>query len=113
MKLSKYITFSVQSRHLQTLDSGDSIWSWKNIAILRINPGSISYYLLIPASYKQMLHIFGILKPYAIDWSRENCLFPLLRGSKWLYNSSIFRSIQEIPSSNSYPRETYSDPKVT
>ena len=68
MKLSKYITFSVQSRHLQTLDSGDSVWSWKNVAILRIDPGSISYYLLIPASYKQVLHIFGILKPYAIDW---------------------------------------------
>ena len=25
-------------------------------------------YLLIPASYNQVLHIFGILKPYAIDW---------------------------------------------
>ena len=31
MKLSKYITFSVQSRHLQTLDSGDSVWSWNQL----------------------------------------------------------------------------------
>ena len=27
----------------------------------------ISNYLLIPASYKQVLHIFGILKPYAVE----------------------------------------------
>ena len=60
------VTVTIQIRVLFQAQHAVHV-SWENVAISWIDPGSISCYLLIPASYRQVLPIFGIFKPYAID----------------------------------------------